>query len=219
MIRVRLTPTMLATLDLVGCRKRLLQAADCPSGAAFDCDHDTVDAIRSSFATVLAAPETTPRVRLIARRAIERCEKATAHAAAKLHEIPISITVPEQEAIAALSADECASIAPDVAARLERRQLVEWIDPAHAFELTPRGLAVAAGTPPGDLVPFPFLRRGVRVRLLHTTTDDFDNDIAAGTELVVLDAKDGRLELAPSLDAEPVLTRAHPLIALVVARS
>lgn len=168
MIAVRFTDAMIAALSLddageledLGLRARggdrFEGTAAAIAGFAGHCEARAAD---------LAIPA---RDRVFARFAARRCRAALAKAADLERVIPVSITVPEQDAIRELhGATAPILLDRDVAIRLERRELVR--DDAGVFSLTSRGRALAEGKPPGDLVPFAFLARGVRVELMATT--------------------------------------------------
>lgn len=198
MIRVKLTPAMLDLVETIVVRgeddeprvlRRYAHRIYAPK-----------DALVAVAASLDADAERAPngRVRQTAKHAAKRIRDAIAKREA--HRVPISITVEEQEAIAEVARGGFAALALSVAQRLERRGLV--VDRTSAWDLTDRGRAVAAGTPPGDLVPFAYFEDGttdgapVRVRLAFDMTDADGEPFYEGTELLAIGASDGELALA-----------------------
>ena len=69
----------------------------------------------------------------------------------------------------------------EVIARLERRELVERGTMGQT--LTDRGLAVASGSPPADLVPFSLFTIGMRLVMAFSVTGPDRHTFAAGSEV------------------------------------
>ncbi len=150
-------------------------------------------------------------VRRVANAAAKRC----LHAIARTREIaarPVHVSIPvdEQEALAALALDGELVISRGVLDRLVRRELVE--DTPAGLNMTARGRAVAAGKPPGDLVPFAHFVPGVRVELAADLVLE-DREVPAGELFEVVEAKDGRLMV---YDGGLQLGPCHPRIFFVL---
>lgn len=182
--------------------------------------------VRDCFAKIQTDASTSKKDAALAGHAARRCDAALAKWRRRRTQIPISITVAEQEALRVLARDPMSTLAAlTVKDRLERRGLLEEEADHAGWRVTDRGRQVLEGTPPGDLVPFAFFEKGTVVRLVHDTIGGEGGgvafqDLEAGTELVVGDIRDGRLWLM-STDGPCdflALERAHPKIVYVVRR-
>lgn len=216
MIRVRLTTGMLdaiAFADLLACGVRYTDAT--PSGdTPILGDADALLRAAAVFDLVardLEGVKGKGKIRRSALAAAERVHAAIAHdRERRARPIHVSIPVEEQEAIAALALDPGAAIAPAVLERLYRRTLAEE-SPA-GWDLTARGRAVAAGTPPGDLVPFEHFEPGVPLQLAADLVLE-DQEVPAGQIFHVLEARDRRLTV---YDGALQIGPCHPLIFFVL---
>lgn len=227
MIRARLTAAMVSVFlpdfwsDFAEIGGRLDMRKDF---AYLDASEDVLASLARDFAAhakTIADVKGRGTERRIAIAAAERITEAIAKAERRsVAPIPISIPVEEQEALRALAADPGVFVATPrtLIDRMRRRGLLSEDD-----DLSDRGRAVVAGTPPGDLVPFPFLSSGVRVRLafdLDPADPNVFQDLRAGHECVIDTAEDGRVWLLTDDGPRIFLAveRAHPRLFYVVAR-
>ncbi len=212
MIRVRLTPAMFVALPAGAFDRSGVKSV----GYAAIGTEEEVRGLAVAFDDSAAALEGVKgqgTVRRVALAAAKRCREAIEHT----HEIaarPVHVSIPvdEQEALAAMALEpRWSGAAPrSVIDRLRRRELVE--DTPAGLNLTARGRGVAAGKPPGDLVPFAHFTPGVRVELVADLVLE-DREVPAGELFEVVEVKDGRLFV---YDGGLQLGPCHPRIFFVL---
>ncbi len=229
MIRVRLTSTMIALLDqdahaATGCAWMANPGGDPTGVSGAPVDLANLSRAYVDLAVRIDGVKGRGTDRRTAIAAAQRIADALEKAARDAHAaIPISITVEEQSALRTLDARAATTtIAMSPRDRLARRGLI--LDDLET--ITARGRAVLDGTPPGDLVPFAFFVRGVRVRLAYDLAGSDGpgvwQELQEGHELIVDSAEHGRLCLVTQENGDRqtvAVEAAHPRIVNVTGRA